>query len=419
MAQFPHLELFCALRVIPISTPAHALDKPFVIGDFIVVDSYMGNIEKIGMRLTQILNLSGEMIIFSNIDLLPLGGILSRGCDLPAPERLSGHLRVHPASGNSGSRALNLNGHAFFDGLKAGKPVNCGVMQSIQFTKAEGAQNDFVIVDDRNRTLDDATRRRFTQLISHRRKGAGSDGAIFIDASSTHDFTMSFFNPDGSVGSMCGNGGRCAALYALVNGIAEAHMRFEVLGKSYAASVDGGVVHLAFPPPGRIELGVELETVLGTFRADYIDTGAPHLVLFAEELPGDLRGPLQQIDMHRVGSLLRSHERFAPRGCNVNVLEIAAEGLVHIRTFEKGVEAETEACGTGTIASGFVAHLRRGLQPPVRLRSHGDDILQVHFTPDPTAAHDHPDYFSRDLALLGPAVLVYEGCYTLPENGRA
>ncbi|MBE0642505.1 MAG: diaminopimelate epimerase [Bacteroidetes bacterium] len=292
-------------------------------------------------------------------------------------------------------------------------------MQTIHFTKAHGAQNDFVIVDDRARVYDDDTRRRFAQLTSHRRKGVGSDGTIFIDASATHDFGMSFFNPDGSVGSMCGNGGRCAALYALRNGIAPAEMRFEVLGKSYAAAVSGSEVRLAFPPPERIELDLALETDEGIVHADYIDNGAPHLVLFASDLPLRLRAPLQDIDMQRVGTLLRRHGHFAPRGCNVNVLEVDAEALVHIRTFEKGVEAETEACGTGTIASGFVAHLRRGIQPPVTLRTHGGDTLRVHFTPDAGSPTDHPDYFTRDLVLEGPAVLVFEGDYTMPEEGRA
>lgn len=292
-------------------------------------------------------------------------------------------------------------------------------MRTIHFTKVHGAQNDFVIVDDRNRELDDTTRRRFTQLISHRRKGAGSDGAIFIDHSAAHDFTMSFFNPDGSVGSMCGNGGRCAALYALRNGVADAQMRFEVLGKSYSASVQGEMVILGFPPPARLELGMDLETGVGTFRADYIDTGAPHLVLFAEELPPAFRAPLQEVDMQRLGSLLRWHERLAPRGSNVNVLEMDTAGFVHIRTFEKGVEAETEACGTGTLASGFAAHLRRGLPPPIRLRTHGGDMLKVHFTPDPAAEINQPAYYSGDLSLEGPAVMVYEGCFVMPEDGRA
>ena len=300
-----------------------------------------------------------------------------------------------------------------------GIPYFADAMQTIHFTKAEGAQNDFVIVDDRAGTIDDATRRRFTQLISHRRRGAGSDGAIFIDASTTHDFTMSFFNPDGSVGSMCGNGGRCAALYAQQNGIAPAKMRFEVLGKSYSASVDGGQVHLAFPPPERLEWNIELGTDAGTVHGDYVDNGAPHLVVFADHLPEGLRAVFTDVDMRRVGSLLRRHERFAPRGCNVNVLEVDGEGLVHIRTFEKGVEDETEACGTGTMASAFVAHLRRGIPPPVRLRTHGGDTLRVHFTPDSSAETDAPDYFARDLVLEGPAALVFEGEYLLPGEGRA
>ncbi len=289
-------------------------------------------------------------------------------------------------------------------------------MRSIQFTKVEGAQNDFVIVDDRAGKLDDATRRRFTQRISHRRRGAGSDGAIFIDTSDTHDFTMSFYNPDGSVGSMCGNGGRCAALYALVNGIAGPRMRFDVLGRSYTAVVRGTQVHLAFPPPVLLDLDLGLETAFGTIRADYVDNGAPHVVLFVEDLPERLRAPLQEMDMRRIGTLLRRHAHFEPRGSNVNVLELGADMVVHIRTFEKGVEDETEACGTGTLAAGLIAHLRRGIPAPVRLRTHGGEILRVHFTPDPNAAEDDPARYSRDLALEGPAAMVYEGCYTLPDG---
>lgn len=289
-------------------------------------------------------------------------------------------------------------------------------MRSIHFTKVEGAQNDFVIVDDRACALDDATRRRFAQRISHRRRGAGSDGAIFIDRSDTHDFVMSFYNPDGSVGSMCGNGGRCAALYALHNGITGARMRFEVLGRTYDAVVDGSQVHLAFPPPVLLELDLGLETAFGTIRADYVDNGAPHIVLFVEDLPAALRAPLQQVDMRRIGALLRWHAHFEPRGSNVNVLELGADMLVHLRTFEKGVEDETEACGTGTLAAGLIAHLRCGVTAPVRLRTHGGDILRVHFTPDDERPIDDPGRYSRDFALEGPAAMVYEGCYTLPDD---
>lgn len=286
-------------------------------------------------------------------------------------------------------------------------------MNTIHFTKAHGAQNDFVIVDDRAGTLSDEQRRRFTVWSSHRRKGVGSDGSIFIDASETHDFTMAFYNPDGSVGSMCGNGGRCAALFALQNGIAEAVMRFDVLGRSYHAEVRGRSVLLGFPPPESIRFDIQLSFENESCTVDYIDNGAPHIVLFAEALPASLRAPLEEIDMVRVGQLLRHHEHFAPRGSNVNVLGMIDEETVGIRTFEKGVEAETEACGTGTLAAGMIAHVRRRLEPPVRLRTHGGDILHVHFHPGDAPA-DSASYYADGLTLEGPAELVFEGCAVLP-----
>lgn len=312
-------------------------------------------------------------------------------------------------------------------------------MHHIPFTKAHGAKNDFVIVDDRAGAYDSDTRRQFATASAHRRTGIGSDGTIFIESSETLDFRMAFYNPDGSVGSMCGNGGRCAALFAFVRGIAPAEMRFDVLGRSYAARVFTGrapqgldsplpgpdpllaaphanaaaQVRLSFPPPMEIRYGLAIETEHGVINADYIDNGAPHLLVFARDLPEALHAPFADLDVERIGSLLRRHERFAPRGCNVNLIEQAADGSVSIRTFEKGVEAETWACGTGTLAAGMVAHHRFGISPPIRLRTHGGDMLTVDFTPDTSTPQDTPEYFTHALALEGPAVLVFEGEFRL------
>ncbi len=281
----------------------------------------------------------------------------------------------------------------------------------IHFTKAEGAQNDFVIVDDRSGNLSDDTRRHFAQLTAHRRKGVGSDGCIFIDTSDTHDFTMSFYNPDGSVGSMCGNGGRCAALYAVQNGIAGQQMSFDVLGRSYRAAVEGNNVRLSFPAPVVIEHDIPLQCGDEHCTVDFIDTGAPHVLLFSDQLPASMHGAYDELDMSHIGTSLRWHTRFAPRGANVNVLERDGEEI-RIRTFEKGVEGETEACGTGTLAAGMSAHLRYGIPSPITLRTHGDDVLRVHFSPHGDSKSD-PSYFERDLVLEGPAHLVYEGCIQL------
>jgi diaminopimelate epimerase len=290
--------------------------------------------------------------------------------------------------------------------------LSCIAMRHIPFTKAEGAQNDFVIVDDRSRTLNDDERRRFAQLTAHRRKGVGSDGTIFIDTSDCHDFAMHFFNPDGSVGSMCGNGGRCAALYAWKRKIAAADMRFEVLGRSYTASVEGEEVTLSFPPPRAIEGWMELDTAMGSIQLFVIDTGAPHAVVLHERLPAALFTDFEKLDMKSIGRLVRHHEHFAPVGVNVNVLR-SRRDLLDIRTFEKGVEDETEACGTGTIASAIAAHVHYGISPPLELHTHGGDTLHVGFSP--TSEHNFldPHYYAHALFLRGPARLVFDGEYVL------
>jgi len=287
-------------------------------------------------------------------------------------------------------------------------------MRIIHFTKAEGAQNDFVIVDDREGDIPEEERRRFAMRSAHRRKGVGSDGTIFIDTSETHDFHMSFYNPDGSIGSMCGNGGRCAALFAVQNGIAGHDMRFTVLNHGYHAQVEGNTVRLTFPQPLEIRSALSLECEDEYCTVDYIDTGAPHVVLFASQLPPSLRAPLAMVDMHRVGMLLRYHPAFAPRGTNVNVLEKEADDVIAIRTFEKGVEGETEACGTGALAGGMIAHLRLGVPPPITLRTHGGDELRVHFTLG-DITKTTPEYDISELILEGPARLVFDGCFFLPD----
>ena len=287
-------------------------------------------------------------------------------------------------------------------------------MKSVHFTKAEGAQNDFVIVDDRQGKFSDAQRREFTLRISHRRKGAGSDGAIFIDKSDDADFVMAFYNPDGSTGSMCGNGGRCAALYALRRGIAESRMTFEVLGKTYHAEVLAGLVRLYFPAPTDVQLGVTVQTDHGAWFGHYINTGAPHFVLFANAQPQLKETPFEAMRLEDFAPALRHHDRFTPHGANINLLKLEDSGEISIRTFEKGVEAETAACGTGTLAAALAVHAVHGITPPLNLFTHGGDMLEVGFNP-PEENSDlySPAYFSRDLYLQGPANLVYEGCCVL------
>lgn len=277
---------------------------------------------------------------------------------------------------------------------------------TIRFTKAEGAQNDFVIIDDRDGQFPVDMRKRFARTVCHRRRGVGADGLIVIERNENADFTMAFYNPDGSDGSMCGNGGRCAALYARDRGIAKSRMTFDVLGRRYRAEVLDDGVRLHFPLPEAIRLHLSLSVGKQTIAAHFIHNGAPHALILLDENP-ELGADLRAVNIEGLGKEIRWHELFQPLGANVNFLTPDANGVVSVRTFEKGVEAETMACGTGTLAAGMIAHILKGIAPPIALVTFGGDTLRVGFdfaTPNP---HD-PGYF-EDLYLEGPASLVFEG----------
>ena len=285
-------------------------------------------------------------------------------------------------------------------------------MQKIRFTKVEGAQNDFLIIDDRSCLLSTEQRAAFALMSCHRRKSVGGDGVIFVVPSDENDFRMEFYNPDGSYGSMCGNGGRTAALWAYINGIAPVSMSFDVLGKTYQAEILEEGVRLYFPQPKEIRIRQQLEDVAGITVLHYAHTGAPHAVVFLDDMM-----PLQSLDTLNVellGREIRHHPLFQPTGTNVNFIGIDASNKVSIRTYEKGVEAETEACGTGNLAAAIIAHMQRGLAPPVTLHTHGGDVLRVGFDPPLSIPFKSdgvidPALFASNLYLEGPARIAFEG----------
>lgn len=274
-------------------------------------------------------------------------------------------------------------------------------MIEIHFTKLEGAQNDFIVIDNRERWFPREFMKPFTRLVCHRRKGIGADGVIFIEPNDNTDFTMLFFNPDGSDGSMCGNGGRCAALFATSKGIGKTSMTFDVLGSVYSAQIIGDTIRLFFPKPREWKLNLKLKTVDQLITTHYIHVGAPHAVIFIEDIQNPFYKNLDELDVHRIGNAVRGHPDFAPEGVNANFVAVDQENIVHLRTFEKGVEAETESCGTGTIATAIVSYLIKKIQPPIILKSHGGDILEVGF--------EIENQQVKNVFLEGPAQFVYSG----------
>jgi diaminopimelate epimerase len=253
---------------------------------------------------------------------------------------------------------------------------------TIVFNKYQGAGNDFVIIDNRNGNFNTEDSVLINRLCD-RRFGIGADGLILICASTNYDFEMKYFNSDGLEGSMCGNGGRCSADFAIKSGIAGKKLSFK--------AVDG--VHKAFAEEGIIRLqmnDVKNPQLVNGFYS--LSTGSPHYVIFRKDVKG--------MDVNTEGKKFRWAEEFAPGGTNVNFVEVQ-NGEIFVRTFERGVEEETLSCGTGVTASAISTVLSGHLDTKtVRVKTLGGN-LSVSFNVSGNNI--------SEIWLSGPATFVYEG----------
>jgi diaminopimelate epimerase len=262
----------------------------------------------------------------------------------------------------------------------------------MEFFKMSAAGNDFILFDDRpgglkQDALPDLVRRICTRALS-----IGADGVILLGTSQTADVRATFFNPDGRP-TFCGNGARCAARLAYLKGMAPARMTVETSIMVHHAEVKGSDVSFEMRDPQGFDDRVEVEAAGERIRGTFVDTGVPHFVVFRPF------GPAASIDP--LGRTLRSHPRFAPSGTNVDFVQPAAGGALAIRTYERGVEGETLACGTGSVAAALAA-AASGLAPsPVALRTRSGATLRVRFEGAPRQA--------KGVRLEGEARLVYVG----------
>ena len=282
----------------------------------------------------------------------------------------------------------------------------------VPFTKMNGAGNDFVVLDNRflRFTVDELA--DLARRVCPRRTGVGADGLLALDppdgdpddgddADGGTDFRMRYRNADGSLGTMCGNGARCLARFGARAGLgrpADDHeqegatlLRFETDGGRYSARVDGETVTLDVPPPRGFGAS-GAASALGEVHT--IWTGTEHAVVFVDDVDA---APVRE-----EGTRLRHDPAFAPTGTNVDFVEVADEaGRVRVRTFEKGVEAETLACGTGAVASALVARMAGGVDADEIAVEMPGGTLGVRFSLRGGEV--------RDLQLSGPAETVYEG----------
>lgn len=266
----------------------------------------------------------------------------------------------------------------------------------IAFWKMNGAGNDFIVIDHRKPLIPVEQMAEFARLVCRRKFSVGADGLFLLEPSQVADFRWRFFNADGSEAEMCGNGARCVARFAYMNGLAAARMRFETLAGIIDASVADTQVTIRMPAPHSLQLDVEVEAAGQGWTVHSVNTGVPHLVVFVDDL--------DRVDVDALGRTFRYHARFAPAGTNVNFVARNKERLA-IRTYERGVEAETMACGTGATAAAVVAVARGLAASPVQLTTRGGVPLRVQFSGDGPAA-DH-------VLLRGPAHLVYRGELTV------
>ncbi len=262
----------------------------------------------------------------------------------------------------------------------------------IPFWKMHGAGNDFVLVDDRAETFP-ATNEAWLRAIAARRTGVGADGVILIQRSATADFRMRFFNPDGREADMCGNGARCVARLAHEIGAAPAAMSIETPAGLVRAEMAGEQVRLRMTDPKDWRMAQTLTANGQTVTYGFVNTGVPHAVVETDDLDA--------CDVQGLGAALRHHAAFAPTGTNVNFIQVSGPQSVRVRTYERGVEAETLACGTGIVASALVAAAAGRARPPVQVIPTGGDVLTVDFALDGLMA--------RDTTLLGPAAHVFRG----------
>ena len=233
-------------------------------------------------------------------------------------------------------------------------------MKKISFTKMSGAGNDFVIIDktlNKNISLNPGQISR----ICNRRTGIGADGLIFVSDSKENDFTMEYFNADGSTGSLCGNGARCAIKYAAdSNRLKNGKAAFNSKAEAYTGEVlNKELVRFDLKPPSRVKLNFRIKASSQLIKSHFADTGSPHIVIEIEDVlaqPKDLNSRYRNIEnfpLLQIGKEIRYHKDFAPAGTNVNFIQIK-NGEVLIRTYERGVENETLACGTGSVAAAII-----------------------------------------------------------------
>ncbi len=275
---------------------------------------------------------------------------------------------------------------------------------AIPFAKLSASANDFIVLDNRDESYSGIAS-AIAQRICARRYSIGADGLILVENSTDATVRIRYINPDGEEFNTCGNGGRCAARYTHIFVKPDQHITMETNIGVVKAEIVNGSVKLQLVKPTQIKLNLELSMEGTMYRGHYVQVGDPHFVVPFENI--------RKIDFVQLARKLRHHEGLGPAGANVHFIEPLARNHIKIRSFERGVENETLACGSGCVSSAVSTFLEGKTDPPVTFEPQSGIPVSVHFQPTKELG---------DIYLEGDARLVYRGTFTkealagFPEN---
>jgi len=274
-------------------------------------------------------------------------------------------------------------------------------MNNIPFSKMSGTMNDFIIIDNRQNVLNVSPEKRpqWVQKICTRKYSIGADGVILIEDSPSADFKWQFYNCDGSRAEMCGNGARCAARFSYLEGISGPHLKFETDAGIIEAHVNEKNVKIKMTEPSQPKLNMELSSEGAKLTLSKINTGVPHAVMEVEKLDDFTLDTLRNL-----GKTIRNHKHFEPKGTNVTFLEIVDKTHIKVKSYERGVEDITYACGTGVVAAALIANARGFTHSPTDVETPGGH-LKVYFE-----RGDKSQF--QNVYLEGDARMIYKGVFT-------
>jgi diaminopimelate epimerase len=269
---------------------------------------------------------------------------------------------------------------------------------TLRFWKMNGAGNDFVMLDNRNLSLQLSTAQ--IARVCDRHRGVGADGLLLVEpATEGGDFKMRYYNADGSEAEMCGNGARCFGRFVnFLHQDSLTQIRFETLAGMISAEFEAGQVRINMSQPNHLQLGLSLPVTDSQLTVHSLNTGVPHAVVFVDDL--------ESVPVRPWGAALRYHEAFKPKGTNANFVAVTGPNAIAIRTYERGVEDETLACGTGMVACALIHHELTGAASPIAVQVRGGDTLRVGFEePSP--------HVYTNVTLFGPADFAFSGEVTI------